>query len=241
MARTPQISHVPRCGRVGRGGCRGRTGWCPRCRRPASTPSTGATPVIAAARVAWACRRSGRPRRRPRFRGSNSRQEKTSMKQRPETSSAWMVIELVSMNCIADQPSRSPSPNRSAGAGRVRACRSRRSRSARTGGWCPDPRGGGARSRVGRSPRASPMARSATSGSAPSPHPPVPRAGPCARAAVPSLIAPTVRDRVPANAAGAGLRFQAPISSGHRMGRSGKRCASCAISRPALRRRVARW
>ncbi len=35
------------------------------------------------------------------------------MKQRPETSSAWTVIELVSMNCIADQPSSSPSPNRS--------------------------------------------------------------------------------------------------------------------------------
>jgi len=45
--------------------------------------------------------------------GSNPRQENTSMKHLPETSSAWMVIELVSMNCIADQPSRSPSPNRS--------------------------------------------------------------------------------------------------------------------------------
>ena len=30
-----------------------------------------------------------------------------------DTSSAWSVIELVSMNCIADQPSRSPSPKRS--------------------------------------------------------------------------------------------------------------------------------
>src|SRR3954451_2763360 len=45
--------------------------------------------------------------------GSNGRQEKTSTKQRPNTSSAWTVIELVSMNCIADQPSSSSSPKRS--------------------------------------------------------------------------------------------------------------------------------
>ena len=39
------------------------------------------------------------------------------MKHRPETSSAWMVIELVSMNCIADHPSRSPLPKRSSASG----------------------------------------------------------------------------------------------------------------------------
>ena len=35
------------------------------------------------------------------------------MKHLPETSPAWMAIELVSMNCIADQPSSSPLPDRS--------------------------------------------------------------------------------------------------------------------------------
>ena len=49
--------------------------------------------------------------------GSNARQEKTSMKHLPANSSAWMVIELVSMNCIADQPSSWPSPNRSSRSG----------------------------------------------------------------------------------------------------------------------------
>ena len=37
---------------------------------------------------------------------SNSRQEKTSTKHRVQTSSACTVMELVSMNCIADQPSK---------------------------------------------------------------------------------------------------------------------------------------
>ena len=48
---------------------------------------------------------------------SNGRHENTSTKQRPQTSSACIVIELVSMNCIADQPSSSPSPKRSSASG----------------------------------------------------------------------------------------------------------------------------
>ena len=43
------------------------------------------------------------------------------MKHLPETSSAWMVIELVSMNCIADQPSSSPLTEPFESEGTVRA------------------------------------------------------------------------------------------------------------------------
>ena len=42
-----------------------------------------------------------------------ARHEKTSTKQRLNTSSACTVTELVSMNCSADQPSSSSSPKRS--------------------------------------------------------------------------------------------------------------------------------
>jgi hypothetical protein len=63
------------------------------------------------------------------------------------------------MNCIADQPSSSPSRTVRVRVGRVRACRSCRSGVARTGGSRSDPQGGGARSRAGRSPRACPTAQ----------------------------------------------------------------------------------
>ena len=102
-ASTPQISHVPRCGRVvprKMSRTYGTVSAIPTS--PASTPSTGVAAVIAAARSPSACRRSARPRPPPR------RRRRTGGRRRRRRSSARDLVGMHDDRAGLDELHRRP-------------------------------------------------------------------------------------------------------------------------------------